>query len=284
MAAFLFVFSSAATRQALEQLPLLASSDFENGQASGWEPSDPAHWRVVRQDDSFVYELAAPGKQGSVRAPTSWSLLAGHDVTSFIFTGRLKSAADPANANPDQCVFFHSQDPAHLYYVHFSARSDELHNIIGLVNGADRVKVNSEPPGKSTFRLTDTNWHPFKVSYDSETGRIEAFLDDMERPILTAVDKTLDHGRVGVGSYDDTGCFDDLKLWGIEERGQTTSTDGRPYWPAFRIRNAGPQRLPSRRLGLSGQPGSCLAGVQPGGRDLPRLPSKEMGPAIQSGR
>jgi len=93
-----------------------------------------------------------------------------------------------------------------------SLSSDEAHNIVGLVIGADRVKINLEPPGKSIFRLNDSEWHEFKVSYDAVSGRIEAFLDDMDTPILTAVDRTLGHGLVGVDS------FDDLKLRGIEKK------------------------------------------------------------------
>lgn len=193
---------------------LLASVDFEDGRAPGLKPNIPAHWRVVDHDGGKVYELAAPGEQGKVRAPTSWSLLADHEVGSFIFTGRMKCAADPANAKRDLCVFFHFQDPTHFYYVHLSASSDDVHNIIGLVNGADRVKINIEPAGKSVFRLTDREWHEFKVTYDAASGRIEAFCDDMATPILTAVDRTLGRGLVGVGSFDDTGRFDDLKLWG----------------------------------------------------------------------
>jgi hypothetical protein len=218
MGAIILSICCAATHPSIEEFPLLASSDFEDGQTAGWQPNDPAHWRVIKQDGSFVYELTAPGEQGKLRAPTSWSLLAGHDVSSFVFTGRIKCDVDPSNTYRDLCVFFHFQDPTHFCYVHFSARSDEIHNIIGLVNGADRVKINSEPPGKSTFRLTDTNWHRFKVTHDSAAGRIEAYLDDMDTPILTAIDRTLAHGLVGIGSFDDTGSFDDLKLWGIEEQ------------------------------------------------------------------
>jgi hypothetical protein len=205
-------FSSEESR-----LPLLASSDFEEGLATGWQPNNPVHWRVTKQNGSLVYELTAPGEQGKLRAPTSWSVLAAHDVTSFRFEGRMRSAADPTNTYRDLCVFFHFQDPTHLGYVHFSARSDEFHNIIGLVNGADRVKINLEPPGKTAFRLTDMNWHRFKVTYDAGTGRLEAFIDDMDTPISAAIDKTLGHGLVGVGSFDDTGSFDDLMLWGIED-------------------------------------------------------------------
>jgi len=200
------------------ELPLLATADFESGMAEGWQPNDPAHWRVIEKDGSMVYELTAPGEMGKVRAPTAWSLIAGHDVTSFVLSGRLKCLADPANPHRDLCIFFHFQDPTHLCYIHFSASSDDAHNIIGLVNGADRVKINGEPAGKSIFRLTDKEWHYFKVAYDGASGKIEAYLDDLEVPILTAVDKTLGHGLAGVGSFDDTGCFDDITLRGIEKK------------------------------------------------------------------
>jgi hypothetical protein len=36
----------------------------------------------------------------------------------------------------------------------------------------------------------------------------------MTKPILTAVDKSFTSGRIGVGSFDDTGRFDDLRLLG----------------------------------------------------------------------
>ena len=173
----------------------------------------------------MVYELTAVGEQGKIRAPTSWSLLSGPEVTSFVFTGRLQCYADPALPTRDMCVLFHYQDPAHFYYVHFSASSDGAHNVISLVNGAGRVKINAEPEGKSVFRLTDKNWHAFKVSYDDSTGDIKAYLDDMDIPILTARDRTLGHGLCGVGSFDDTGCFDDIQLQGIK---RTFQSPGRP--------------------------------------------------------
>ncbi len=190
----------------------VVTSDFETGTADGWTPNDPGHWRVVDDHGSKVYELTAPGEPGPVRAPTSISVLAGRDVSSFEFTGRLRCDTDPATPVRDMCVFLHYQDPTHFYYVHFAGSSDAVHNIIGLVDGADRVKINAEPAGGSVFRLTDRAWHRFKVTCDGATGEIRAYLDDMASPILTARDATLRHGLVGVGSFDDTGAFDDLKL------------------------------------------------------------------------
>ncbi len=192
----------------------LVAENFEDGEAQGLAPNIPENWSTTEEHENKFYQLTAPGPQGEVRAPTSWSLLKEFDVSSFIFTGRLRCASPVDNPHRDMVVVFHYQDPTHFYYVHFSASSDDLHNIIGLVNGTDRVKINLEPAGQSEARLTDRQFHLFKVSYNAETGEIKAYLDDMRTPILTAQEKTLDHGLVGVGSFDDTGAFDDLKLWG----------------------------------------------------------------------
>ena len=196
---------------------LLGDSDFDSGQAQEWSPNVPAHWRVVNRDGGNVYELTAPGEPGKVRAPTSWSLWTGRDVDSFEFVGRMRCYTDPSNLQRDMCILFHYQDPTHFYYVHFAGSSDEVHNIIGLVNGRDRVKINFESSGQSSARLRDRAWHRFKVTFDALTGAIEAFLDDMDLPILTAYDRTIGRGLVGIGSFDDTGCFDDLKLWRLSE-------------------------------------------------------------------
>lgn len=217
-----FFLSVTCGKKAEDELPLLVSYDFEDGKAQGWQPKTAENWQVVRIDGSLVYELISPGEQGEIRAPTSWSILPEHDITSFVFTGRLKCLAEASNPHRDICLFFHFKDPTHFYYVHFSASSDGLHNIIGLVNGADRIKINSEPPGESVFRLTDRDWHRFKLTYEAPTGEIKAFLDDMDTPILTARDKTLTHGHVGVGSFDDTGYFDDIAL-----RGKKYETEGK---------------------------------------------------------
>jgi len=207
------VFSCRGESGATE-LPLLAASDFGSGRADGWRPNEPADWRVAEREGEMVYELVAAGEQGAVRAPTSWSVWEGLEVASFEFTGRLRCDTDPANPYRDMCVIFRYRDPTHFCYVHFAGTSDGVHNIIGLVDGADRVKINAEPAGASAARLTDAGWHAFKVAYDARTGEVRAYLDDLDVPLLTARDLTWDRGLVGVGSFDDTGAFAGLALRG----------------------------------------------------------------------
>ena len=60
----------------------------------------------------------------------------------------------------------------------------------------------------------DHHWHRVRIARDVESGSIEVFFDDLRTPIMKTVDKTFVHGKVGVGSFDDTGNFDALRLWG----------------------------------------------------------------------
>lgn len=51
---------------------------------------------------------------------------------------------------------------------------------------------------------------------NAESGLIEVYVDDFEFPIMSVVDKTFLSGRVGVGSFDDIGMFDDVRVTGIK--------------------------------------------------------------------
>ena len=42
------------------------------------------------------------------------------------------------------------------------------------------------------------------------------YFDDLEKPIMTAADKTFLHGRVGLGTFDDTSDWDAFKLRGVK--------------------------------------------------------------------
>jgi len=52
-------------------------------------------------------------------------------------------------------VIFHYQDSTHIYYFHFAAKSDEKHNIMAIVNGKDREKINHKAGDAHKSILTD---------------------------------------------------------------------------------------------------------------------------------
>ena len=45
-------------------------------------------------------------------------------------------------------------------------------------------------------------------------GSLKVYFNDMEKPYMTANDKTLTWGQVGIGTFDDHGNFDDVVLRG----------------------------------------------------------------------
>ena len=60
----------------------------------------------------------------------------------------------------------------------------------------------------------DDKWHNVKIVRRVADGTIEIYWDDMKTPIMTATDKTFAWGQVGIGSFDDSGHWDDVKIYG----------------------------------------------------------------------
>ena len=54
-----------------------------------------------------------------------------------------------------------------------------------------------------------------KVVRRVEDGTMNVYFDDMEKPFMTAKDKTFTWGQVGIGTFDDHGNFDDITLRGV---------------------------------------------------------------------
>ena len=88
--------------------------------------------------------------------------------------------------------------------MHVSAARDEVHNGIFLVADADRRRIDTRSDKPV---LVDTAWHRARLVRDVATGRLDVFVDDDREPIMTATDRTLTEGRVGVGWFDDTAEF-----------------------------------------------------------------------------
>jgi hypothetical protein len=192
-------------------LPLLLHETFEQG-ADRWEPSDPAAWKVVDIDGGKAYSQFAKSKyEPPYRSPFNFSLLKDVNVSDFVLEARLRSTVKDYG-HRDMCLFFGYQDPAHFYYVHLGKQTDDHANQIFIVNSAPRTKISTKT---STGTNWDDKWHHVKIVRRVSDGTVEVYFDDMQTPVMTAVDKTFTWGRVGVGSFDDTGEWDEVKLYGV---------------------------------------------------------------------
>jgi hypothetical protein len=150
---------------------------------------------------------------GPIRRPAALALVQSEPLSDVTLEVDLRSTAADVKTTPrrDLLLVVGYQSPTRFYYVHISAVRDDVHHGIFLVSDADRKRIDSvsvKPP------LVDGAWHKARLVRTAASGRIEVFVDDMKAPILVANDSTLGTGRVGVGSFDDTGEFRNIVVTG----------------------------------------------------------------------
>lgn len=198
--------------QEMNGLPLVLCESFDQG-ADQWEPTDPAAWAIEELDGNKGYALKGESQyEPAVRSPKNISLLKEVYLSDFVLEARLQQTGREYG-HRDLCVFLGHQDPTHFYYVHMATKADAHANSIFLVNGEPRVSIAKE-------RTDGTNWgteaHTVRIVRDTQSGTITVFFDDMGKPIMRAEDKTFTWGRIGFGSFDDVGLFDDVRVWGTK--------------------------------------------------------------------
>lgn len=192
-------------------MPLLHAADFEDGNLDRWEPSDPKAWKLEDQNGNKVLHQFAQSKvQTPVRSPFNRSVIKDVVVGDFVLDVRLQSTARDY-PHRSLCLFFGYQDPAHLYYVHFGQKTDDHANQIFIVNNQPRKKISTETTPGTPW---DDKWHHARIVRKVESGEIAVYFDDMEKPVMKAVDTNFKWGQVGVGSFDDTGRFDQVLIYG----------------------------------------------------------------------
>jgi len=195
----------------LQGLPLVFDDHFDEATPERYLFSDPKAWRWQTVEKRTVLEqFRASQVENPVRSPFNRALVRGLHLGDVIIDVQLQSTIKDYD-HRDMCVFFGFQDPSHLYYVHLGKKADDHANQVFVVNGAPRRKISLKSTGGTPW--TD-NWHHARVVRRVESGEILVYFDDMENPVMRAVDKTFDRGLVGVGTFDDTGRFDDLRVYG----------------------------------------------------------------------
>lgn len=193
-------------------MPLVLRDDFErDAPGQDWNPTDPHAWKISRVDQNRVLDQFQASKyEPVVRSPFNIALAEKVDVGSFVLDVKVRSTGRDYG-HRDLCLIFNHRDPSHFYYVHLGKQADEHANSIFIVNGAPRVSI-AETRTQGT-PWTD-GWHHVRIVRQVEDGLIQVFFDDMKTPAMTAHDQHFLRGRVGLGSFDDTGQFDAIQVWG----------------------------------------------------------------------
>jgi hypothetical protein len=196
-----------------EPWPILSKVDFENADRGPLKFSDPKAFGFVDRDAGKA--LANVGKSSfkpKHRSPLLYALLEKPVVEDFQLDLSMKSTTRDYG-HRDLCLFFGFQDPNHFYYVHLAKAADPHAHSVFLVNGADRVSIAKD-------RTKGVEWGDAwrKVRLVRKSPKIEVYFDDMTKPVMSASDAAFKWGKVGVGSFDDAGLFDDLVLRGVPRK------------------------------------------------------------------
>ena len=191
-------------------LPLVFSEDFEKGR-DRWEATDEKSWthREVSGNKVFGINRRQSNYKTKVRSPYHIALIKDLKLSDFVMTFRVKSTKD-TGGHRDCCVFFNHQNETNFYYVHLGANPDPHSGQIMIVKDAPRKAITINK-NKTPW---DDEWHNVKLVRNSKEGTIKIYFDNMEKPHMSATDKTFGKGRIGIGSFDDMNDFDDIKIWG----------------------------------------------------------------------
>jgi hypothetical protein len=213
------LLSLAATLNAEE---MIFEANFSNDAALGdWFPTQPEMWKITDTESDQGEALHLLGKSEKYtppyRSPLSIVLLKDHALGSFTLTARVKTL-QTSRGHRDMCIFWGWQDPSNFYYVHLGEKKDPNSSQIFIVDENPRTPITKE--NSDGIPWEDDTWHDVKLVRDVESGTIEVYFDDMERPTKTAVDKTYQWGMIGLGSFDDLGMWDDVKITGTPVEGK----------------------------------------------------------------
>jgi hypothetical protein len=177
-----------------------------------WTMADPKAWVWNKEEGQTVLTLKKQQDyRPKVRSPFDLAWFKTTEWKSFTLTveGQLTKFDE---GNNDLCLAFAGQDDTRFYYAHLGEKADGNHHQIHLVDHADRRPITATRTGGTPWQ--PGQWHRLKLVHDTVTGKIAVYFDDMEKPVLTAQDKTLGHGWIGLGSFDDLGRFRNLQIQG----------------------------------------------------------------------
>lgn len=197
--------------QSEQQMPLLFKSDFKSRGLDDWTFSDAKAFELVGHPQGRALGLVRKSVYvPKVRSPLAYALLKKPVVGDFVLDVKVKSTVKDYG-HRDLCLFFGFKNPEHFYYVHFAKSADPHAHSIFLVDGKPRISIGTDRTKGVNW---SEGWHHLRLV--RKGADIAAFFDDLKKPVMKARDETFPVGRVGVGSFDDLGLFDELELHGVE--------------------------------------------------------------------
>jgi len=185
-------------------------ANFQERDLKPWILPQPADWEIASEPGpapNHFLRLRTPGAIGSPRRPLQYAL--HRDLCLGDFDLRVKVR----RAGRSLLIAFGYQDTLHFYYAHLSSDNGDhaVHNGLFKVDGGERFRIAGQG---SAPALPDGNWRQIRIVREAASGKIEVFAGDGANPLFRCQDNSFRFGRVGLGSFNETGDFDDFRIQG----------------------------------------------------------------------
>ncbi len=205
------------------------ADSFEDGNADGWLELTTSRWDVEMDEGDMAYCINTTDV-----TPVEGSRLGEYSLLpsgygDFTFTAQARLGDDVTNNSwADYALVFGFQDTGNYYFALFNNEQSatQLFKVVDGIRGAALATA-------TTDWLNDNAYHSVKVSRLGND--ISVYFDNAL--VMSASDSTFGIGKVGVGSYNDSACFDDVSVMGAA----STSLDS--VAPVITLLGENPQTL-----------------------------------------
>ena len=196
---------------------LVYQQDFKSEKSLGeFVATDKRVWKWGSDKGvGYIEHFGKSKYKYKVRSPYNIALVDGIEVKDFVLIAKLRQTGKEYG-HRDMCLFYNFKDRSHFYYTHIASVTDNHAHNCFIVNDKPRTKISHETTKGHKWGSRD--WHDIRLVREFESGKIEVYVNDFEKPIMRAKDKTFDWGRIGFGSFDDTGRIAGVKLYAPESR------------------------------------------------------------------
>jgi hypothetical protein len=186
----------------------LLASDVLNAFGYAWMVPYGSDWKLDQDNGAPVLHLfRARGPLPGPRRPIQFALAQAPELK------RVTLDVDARPLEKSLILVFAYSDAAHFDYAHLStdrAATEPHHNGIFHVYGGERARISGEE-GPPAFPATK-RWYHVRLTFDGQSGTVQVAVNGQPIPALHAIDLSLRAGRVGLGSFDETADFKNVKI------------------------------------------------------------------------
>lgn len=209
---------SAATWRAVDPTmtpPLLPLSEDPKGlkwaqwKIKHWYATDAGAWKIAKEGNNTFLSLHRQSRyKPADPSPINYVLVPEIMATSYQLDLKVRSTS-PKATRRDLILVFGYENPRQYYYAHLCDTIGKTAHGIFVVDGTQRRPITYQRNAGITW---GDGWHHVRLIRRWANGEVLVFFDDMTAPVINAQDKRFSLGRIGFGSFNDLGDFDEIVL------------------------------------------------------------------------